>query len=109
MAQKPDAKKTLKKDFNSPATKLLDKRRELYKAYEDFETQKEEYKKKEEEFKAKEQKIRDSDSKIQQELIMFCKFLQDNENKRQRADRRLADEQKAREAKTKPMEREASK
>jgi chromosome segregation ATPase len=28
MAQKGDAKKTLKKDFNSPATKLLDKRRE---------------------------------------------------------------------------------
>ena len=36
----------LKKDFTSPATKLLDKRRELYKAYEDFETQKEEFKKK---------------------------------------------------------------
>jgi chromosome segregation ATPase len=91
--------KTLKKDFNSPATKLLDKRRELYKAYEDFETQKEEYKKKEEEFKQKEQKIRDSDSKIQQELIMFCKFLQDNENKRLRAERRLMDETKARQAK----------
>lgn len=36
----------LKKDFTSPATKLLDKRRELYKAYEDYETQKEEFKKK---------------------------------------------------------------
>jgi hypothetical protein len=77
--------KTLKKDFNSPATKLLDKLRELYKAYEDFETQTEEYKKKDGEFNQKEQKIRDSDSEIQQTLITFCKFLQDNENKRLRA------------------------
>lgn len=32
-------------------------------------------------------------------MIRFCKFLQDNENKRQRAERRYLDEVKAREAK----------
>jgi hypothetical protein len=40
---------------------------------------------------------------IQEDLIKFCKFLQDNEAKKNRAELRLQQESKAREAKEKEI------
>ena len=69
-------------DTVSPATKLLEKRRKMYEVHEAFEAQKEEFKKQEEIFQRQEDAIREKDLSIQEDLIKFCSFLQDNEAKK---------------------------
>ncbi|KRX03829.1 hypothetical protein PPERSA_04624 [Pseudocohnilembus persalinus] len=83
-------------DTVSPATKLLEKRRKMYEVNEAFESQKEEFKKKEKVFQEHEESIRQRDWQIQDNLIEYCKFLQENDAKRERARKRFNDEQKAR-------------
>jgi hypothetical protein len=90
-------------DTVSPATKLLEKRRMMYEVHEAFEQQKEEFRKQDEAFKRQEQLIRERDLTIQEELIRFCKFLQDNDAKKIRADKRYDEEKKAREQKEKDI------
>jgi DNA repair exonuclease SbcCD ATPase subunit len=86
-------------DTVSPATKLLEKRRMMYEVHEAFEAQKEEFKKQESNFKVQEAEIRNRDLQIQEDLIKFCRYLQENDSKKIRAEKRFADEQKARVAK----------
>jgi chromosome segregation ATPase len=83
-------------DTVSPATKLLEKRRQMYEVHEAFETQKEQYKNQEDAFKKQEEIIRDRDLQIQEDLITYCKFLQDNEAKKARAEKRYHEEHEAR-------------
>jgi len=66
----------------SPATKLLEKRRLMYEIQESFERAKDDEKQREEVFKTKEAQLRARDLFIQEQLITFNKFLQDNEIKK---------------------------
>ncbi|EGR32008.1 hypothetical protein IMG5_098340 [Ichthyophthirius multifiliis] len=85
----------------SPATKLLEKRRQMYEINEAFDKQKDEFK--ENLIQEKEEDLREQDLNIQAELINFCKFLQDNEAKKNRAEKRLQDELKQKEQKEKEI------
>jgi hypothetical protein len=63
-------------DEVSPATRLLEKRRQMFEVQEALETQKEEFARREELFKRREEALRKQDLELQQQLIRFNKFLQ---------------------------------
>merc|ERR1719515_303655 len=76
----------------SPATRLLEKRRQMYEVQDALENQKARFAKEEEQFRKKEEGLRAKDLQLQHQLFRFNKFLQDNEAKRRRADTRAAEE-----------------
>ncbi|CAI2370253.1 unnamed protein product [Moneuplotes crassus] len=63
-------------EFITPATKLLEKRKELYETQEALEKEKDNFKQKE--FKKEENDLREKDLKIQESLIRFSKYLEEN-------------------------------
>jgi chromosome segregation ATPase len=79
-------------DNVSPATRLLEKRRQMYEVQDALETHKARYAKEEEQFRKKEEQLRAKDLQLQHQLFRFNKFLQDNEAKRRRAETRAAEE-----------------
>jgi hypothetical protein len=83
----------------SPATRLLEKRRQMFEVQEALDAQKEEYKRREAEFKRREEKLKERDLALQESLIKFNKFLQENDSKRARAEKKERDEIKQRVAK----------
>ena len=83
----------------SPATRLLEKRRQMFEVQEALDAQKEEYKRRETEFKRREEKLKERDLALQESLIKFNKFLQENDSKRARAEKKERDEIKQRIAK----------
>jgi len=76
----------------SPATRLLEKRRQMYEVQDALENQKARFAREEETFRKKEEQLRAKDLQLQHQLFRFNKFLQDNEAKRRRAESRAADE-----------------
>jgi len=58
-----------------------------------------EYKRREAEFKRREEKLKERDLALQESLIKFNKFLQENDSKRARAEKKERDELKQRVAK----------
>jgi len=76
----------------SPATRLLEKRRQMYEVQDALENQKARFSREEEGFRKKEEQLRAKDLQLQHQLFRFNKFLQDNEAKRRRAESRAADE-----------------
>ena len=80
--------------MTSPATRLLEKRRQLYEISEAFEMQKRRSQQEETHFDKKEKEIRDRDVQLQHQLVRFNKFLLDNEAKRKRAEHRANEEVK---------------
>jgi len=76
----------------SPATRLLEKRRQMYEVQDALENQKARFSREEETFRKKEEQLRAKDLQLQHQLFRFNKFLQDNEAKRRRAESRAADE-----------------
>lgn len=86
-------------DHISPATRLLEKRRQMFEVQEALEAQKEEFARRENAFRRREETLRRKDLELQESLIKFNKFLQENESKRSRAVKRAADERKQREQK----------
>jgi hypothetical protein len=60
----------------TPATRLLDKRRQHYEVEDALAAQKAKYAREEESFKKKEVQLRAKDLQLQQQLIKFNKFLQ---------------------------------
>lgn len=76
----------------SPATRLLEKRRQMFEVQEALETQKEEFARREELFKRREDSLRKSDLDLQQNLIKFNKFLQENDSKTARAEKKAKEE-----------------
>jgi len=94
--QKPQ---TLTLDHVSPATRLLEKRRQMFEVQEALDAQKEDYARREDAFRRREDGLRKKDLELQESLIKFNKFLQENESKRNRAIKRAADEKKQRELK----------
>jgi len=91
----------------SPATRLLEKRRQMYEVQDALENQKARFAREEETFRKKEEQLRAKDLQLQHQLFRFNKFLQDNEAKRRRAESRAADEAaqiKAREEEIRDLE-----
>jgi chromosome segregation ATPase len=96
---KQNLPQTLTLDHVSPATRLLEKRRQMFEVQEALDAQKEEFKRRENAFRGREEDLRKKDLELQESLIKFNKFLQENESKRNRAVKRAADEKKLREIK----------
>ena len=90
---------TLMFDHVSPATRLLEKRRQMFEVQEALNSQKEEFGRREDAFRRWEESLRRKDLELQESLIKFNKFLQENESKRNRALKRAAEERKQREQK----------
>lgn len=93
----------------SPATRLLEKRRQMYEVQDALENQKARFAREEETFRKKEEQLRAKDLQLQHQLFRFNKFLQDNEAKRRRAESRAADEAaqiKAREEEIRDLEKQ---
>mmetsp|Transcript_65405 Transcript_65405/g.161029 ORF Transcript_65405/g.161029 Transcript_65405/m.161029 type:complete len:299 (+) Transcript_65405:44-940(+) len=88
----------------SPATRLLEKRRQMFEVQEALETQKEEFARREELFKRREEQLRKQDLELQQQLIRFNKFLQENDSKTARAEKKAAEEIKLKEQKEKEIQ-----
>jgi methyl-accepting chemotaxis protein len=85
---------TLIFDHVSPATRLLEKRRQMFEVQEALNSQKEEFSRREDAFRRREDGLRRTDLKLQSDLIIWNKFLQENEQKRMRAKKRIEDERK---------------
>jgi hypothetical protein len=90
---------TLMFDHVSPATRLLEKRRQMFEVQEALNSQKEEFSRREDAFRRREDGLRRKDLELQESLIRFNKFLQENESKKNRALKRTAEEKKQREMK----------
>ncbi|CAN0102040.1 unnamed protein product [Scytosiphon promiscuus] len=86
-------------DHVSPATRLLEKRRQMFEIQEALEAQKEEFSRREDAFRRREDALRKKDLELQESLIKFNKFLQASCCKRNRAVKRAGDERKQREQK----------
>lgn len=80
----------------APATRLLEKRRQMREVQDALEATKREFALKEEGFKRREETIKNKDLDLQESLVRFSKFLQENDSKRTRAERKAADEIKIR-------------
>lgn len=91
---------TLMFDHVSPATRLLEKRRQMFEVQEALNSQKEEFSRREDAFRRREDGLRRKDLELQESLIKFNKFLQENESKRNRAMKRASEENKQRQTKS---------
>ena len=85
------------------ASRILEKRRQLAEVNEALEAQKDEFARKIDAFRRREEALRKKDLRLQDSLIKFNKFLQENENKRTRAIKRCAEESRIREEKEKEV------
>mmetsp|Transcript_24217 Transcript_24217/g.27900 ORF Transcript_24217/g.27900 Transcript_24217/m.27900 type:complete len:193 (-) Transcript_24217:856-1434(-) len=70
-------------------TRMLEKRRQMFEISEALEHQKDEFARREDAFRRREDSLRKKDLQLQESLIKFNKFLQDNERKKTRAIKRL--------------------
>jgi len=70
---------TLQIDHVSAATRLLEKRRQMFEVQEALNSQKEEFTRREDAFRRREEALRRKDLELQESLIKFNKFLQENE------------------------------
>jgi len=80
----------------NPTTRLLEKRRLMRETEETLDARKSEYKLKEQGFKRREEALKRKDLELQESLVRFSKFLQENDAKRTAAERKAAEEIKAR-------------
>lgn len=96
--------KTLGLDQVTPATRLLEKRRQMFEVAEALEAKKQEFAKKEEIFKRREEALKKRDLELQESLIKFSKFLQENDIKRNKAEQKAAKEIKERQEKEREIE-----
>ncbi|KAF6257143.1 flagellar associated protein [Scenedesmus sp. NREL 46B-D3] len=102
-SQSPVAKQFILENA-SPSTRLLEKRRQMFEVQEALELQKQEFARKEEILRKREEALKKKDLELQESLIRFSKFLQENDSKRARADKKAADEVKSRQQKEKEIE-----
>jgi hypothetical protein len=77
----------------------------MFEVQEALNSQKEEFSRREDAFRRREDGLRRKDLELQESLIKFNKFLQENESKRNRALKRSAEEKKQRELKEKEIEK----
>mmetsp|Transcript_51293 Transcript_51293/g.133227 ORF Transcript_51293/g.133227 Transcript_51293/m.133227 type:complete len:365 (+) Transcript_51293:79-1173(+) len=92
-------------DHVSPATRLLEKRRQMFEVQEALDAQKEEFERREATFKRREEMLKKKDLELQESLIRFNKFLQENDSKRNRAEKKRLDEERQKTSKEAEIER----
>jgi len=92
-------------DHVSPATRLLEKRRQKIEVQEALEAQKADFARREEQYWRREQIIKKKDLDLQENLIRFNKFLQENDTKRTRAEKKHVEEEKKKKEYTIQIER----
>lgn len=92
----------------NPTTRLLEKRRQMFEVQDRLDEQKAEFRAEEERFKDREETLKRKDLDLQESLIRFSKFLQENDGKRTRAQRKAQDEIKIRTQKEAEIERLAT-
>lgn len=76
----------------SPSTRLLEKRRQMFEVQEVLDAQKAGFERKEEVFKRQEDSLKKKDLDLQESLIKFSKFLQENDSKISRAEKKAKEE-----------------
>jgi len=91
-------------DHVSPATRLLEKRRQKIEVQEALEAQKADFARREEQFQRREQIIKKKDLELQENLIRFNKFLQENDTKRTRAEKKFVEEERKKNEHTQAIE-----
>lgn len=91
-------------DHVSPATLLLEKRRQMLEVQQALDAQKEEYARKEALFRRREQQLRKKDLELQENLCQFNKFLKDKSDKRQQYLKKADNERKLKVARQKDIE-----
>jgi chromosome segregation ATPase len=79
-----------------PETRLLEKRRQMFEVQDRLEEQKAAFAKASEAFDRREETLRRKDLDLQESLVRFSKFLQENDGKKARAERKAGDERKLR-------------
>ena len=95
-ATNEDVEHTMVLEHVNPTTRLLEKRRLMRETEETLDARKSEYKLKEQGFKRREEALKRKDLELQESLVRFSKFLQENDAKRTAAERKAAEEIKAR-------------
>ena len=93
-------------DTVTPATRLLEKQRQMLEIQDSLDIQKEEYNKKEDIFKRRVEQLRKKDLELKESFIRFIKFLKENEIKRVRAQKKADDEEKSKQEKISLIEKE---
>jgi len=91
-------------DHVSPATLLLEKRREMLEIQQALDSQKEEYGRKQAMFRRREQQLRKKDLELQENLCQFNKFLKDKSDKRQQYLKKSEDEKRVKLQKDKEIQ-----
>ncbi|CAM9964730.1 unnamed protein product, partial [Choristocarpus tenellus] len=77
----------------------------MFEVQEALEAQKDEFARREDAFSRREKVLRKKDLELQESLIKFNKFLQENESKRNRAVKRAGEERKQREQKEQEIQK----
>ena len=85
---------SLNLDHVSPATRLLEKRRQMGFVQDHLDSEKEEFLRRQEQFKRREDAIKEKDVEFQKSLVKFNKSLKENEIKTNRAVKKIAEEKK---------------
>jgi len=91
-------------DTVSPVTRIIAQRKQMETTQHQLDAQREEYLRKEEMFRLREDNLRKRDLELQEALVLFNKFLKENEHKRRRAQEREREERRNKESKIKEIE-----
>ena len=83
----------------SAATRLLQRRRQMFEIQEQLESEKAEYRNREALFKKREEELEAKDLELQESLVKYSKFLQEKDSNRIRADKKANDERRITEQK----------
>ena len=92
-------------DHMSPATRLLEKHQEMVDVQNALEAEIEEFARVEERIKLREEELKRRDLELQESLVKFNKFLQENDSKRTRAEKKALAEIRLREQKEEEIEK----
>lgn len=92
-------------DHLTPATRLLEKRREMAEVEQALGAQKEEFQMKMESLQQRREELERKEHQLKESLLKFDKFLKENDSKRARAVKKSQDERELRKSKEKDIDR----
>ncbi|XP_065682767.1 coiled-coil domain-containing protein 42 homolog isoform X1 [Hydra vulgaris] len=91
--------------YLTPATRLLEKRREILEMEQALSTQKEEFQLQMESVKQRREQLDRKKHELKESLLKFDKFLKENDSKRARAIKKMTDEREAKRGKEREIEK----
>lgn len=92
-------------DHLTPATRLLEKRKEMQEVQSALAAQKEEFQMKSESLQQRREELERKEFQLRESLLKFDKFLKENDSKRARADKKAFDERSLKEQKIREIYR----